>query len=54
MARSFLRGVRVISKNELKSSILKYIEGLNQSPVIFIPKFLENSGIHDIKIWRQQ
>jgi len=35
MARSFLRGVRVFSKNELKSRILKYIEELNQSPVIF-------------------
>lgn len=35
MARSFLRGVRVISKNELKSRILKYIEELNQSQVIF-------------------
>jgi Integrase core domain. len=39
MARSFLRGVRVISKNELKSRILKYIEELNQSPVIFTWKW---------------
>ena len=39
MARSFLRGVRVISKNELKSRIVKYIEELNQSPVIFTWKW---------------
>ena len=39
MARSFLRGVRVISKNELKSRILKYIEELNQSQVIFTWKW---------------
>jgi hypothetical protein len=39
MARSFLRGVRVTSKNELKNRILKYIEELNQSPVIFTWKW---------------
>jgi transposase len=42
MARSFLRGIRVKSKDEIKSRILKYIEELNQSPVIFTWKWKMN------------
>ncbi|MCW3133020.1 MAG: IS630 family transposase, partial [Methanophagales archaeon] len=34
MARSFLRGIRVSSKEELKERILKYIDELNQMPVV--------------------
>jgi transposase len=39
MARSFLRGIRVVSKDEIKNRILKYINELNQSPVIFTWKW---------------
>ena len=35
MARSFLRGIRVSSKEELKERILKYFDELNQMPVVF-------------------
>ncbi len=35
MARSFLRGIRVSSKNELKNRILMYIDEVNEMPVIF-------------------
>jgi transposase len=42
MARSFLRGIRVASKDEIKSRILKYIDELNQSPVIFKWKWKMN------------
>ncbi len=35
MTRSFLRGIRVKSKQELKERILKYIEEVNQMPTIF-------------------
>lgn len=35
MARTFLRGVRVSSKNELKERIGKYIDEVNEEPVIF-------------------
>jgi len=35
MARSFLRGIRVSSKNELKSRITKYLEEVNQMPTVF-------------------
>ncbi len=35
MARSFLRGIRVASKKELKERILKYFDELNQMPVVF-------------------
>ena len=35
MARSFLRGLRVSSKEELKERILKYFDVLNQMPVVF-------------------
>ncbi len=35
MAKTFLRGIRVDSKNDLKQRILKWIEELNESPVVF-------------------
>ena len=35
MAKTFLRGIRVASKDELKKRILKWIEELNESPVVF-------------------
>ncbi len=35
MTRSFLRGIRVKSKDELKNRILKYIEEVNQMPTVF-------------------
>ena len=39
MARSFLRGIRVSTKEELKERILKYIDELNQIPVVFKWKY---------------
>jgi transposase len=39
MARSFLRGIRVTSKEELKNRIKLYLEEINQSPVIFKWKY---------------
>jgi len=39
MARSFLRGIRVSSKAELKERILKYFDELNQMPVVFKWKY---------------
>ncbi len=35
MTRSFLRDIRVSSKEELKERILKYFDELNQMPVVF-------------------
>jgi len=35
MARSFLRGIRVKSKEELRERLLKYFEEINESPVVF-------------------
>ena len=35
MARSMLRGIRVESKKELKERMLKYIQDLNDEPVVF-------------------
>ena len=35
MARSFLRGIRVKSKDELKSRIVKYLDEINDIPTIF-------------------
>ncbi len=35
MARSFLRHIRVSSKNELKERILKGIEEINSTPVVY-------------------
>jgi transposase len=39
MTRSFLRGIRVVSKNELKERILNYIKEVNQMPTIFSRKW---------------
>jgi len=35
MAKTMLRGIRVTSKAELKERILKYLQEINQAPVIF-------------------
>ena len=35
MARSFLRGIRVKSKEELKSRIIKYLDEINEIPTVF-------------------
>jgi len=35
MARSFLRGIRVKSKEELKSRIIKYLDEVNEIPTVF-------------------
>lgn len=43
MAKTFLRGIRVNSKDELKQRILKWIEELNESPVIFRWKWRLNT-----------
>jgi transposase len=34
MARSMLRGIRVVSKDELKERILAYLDDLNRDPVV--------------------
>ena len=39
LARTMLRGIRVKSKSELKQRILKHIEYLNESPVVFRWKY---------------
>ena len=39
MARTFLRGIRVSSKDDLKTRILKYIREINEMPVIFRWKY---------------
>jgi len=39
MARSFLRGIRVKSKKELKNRILKYLDEVNMDPVVFKWKY---------------
>ena len=39
MARTMLRGIRVASKNELKERILKYLDEVNEAPVIFRWKY---------------
>ena len=39
MARSFLRGIRVKSKEELKTRILKYLDEVNTDPVVFRWKY---------------
>jgi len=35
MTRGFLKGIRVSSKNELKSRILQYLDEANQMPTVF-------------------
>ena len=39
MARSFLRGIRVNSKNELKSRIDNYFDGINREPTEFVWRY---------------
>ena len=39
MARSMLKGIRVDSKEELKARMLKYIEDVNNEPVVFTWKW---------------
>ena len=39
MTKSFLRGIRVSGKAELKRRILKYLKEINESPVIFRWKY---------------
>jgi len=39
MARSFLRGIRVKSKNEIKERILKYFDEINQMSTVFTWKW---------------
>lgn len=35
MTRTMLRGIRVVSKQELKERILKYLDEVNEAPVVF-------------------
>lgn len=42
MARSFLRGMRVQSKEELKNRIMLYLKEINQAPVVFRWKYKMN------------
>ena len=39
MARSFLRGIQVKSKNEIKERILQYLDEINQTPTVFTWKW---------------
>jgi transposase len=39
MSRSLLRGIRVKSKDELKTRIIKYLEEVNNEPVVFRWKY---------------
>jgi transposase len=39
MAKSFLRGLRVQSKEELKTRILKWLDEINEAPVVFRWKY---------------
>jgi transposase len=39
MSRSLLRGIRVKSKDELKTRIIKYLEEVNKEPVVFRWKY---------------
>ena len=41
MARTIIRGIRVISKDELKDRILKYLREVNENPVVFCWKKFE-------------
>ncbi len=43
MTKSFLRGIRVSGKSELKKRILKYLKEINKSPVIFHWKYNPDS-----------
>jgi len=39
MTRTMLRGIRVASKQELKDRIARYLEEVNESPVVFRWKY---------------
>jgi transposase len=43
MTRSMLRGIRVASKEELKQRILKYLDEVNETPVVFRWKYAIDS-----------
>lgn len=43
MAKSMLRGIRVASKDELKERILKYLQEINETPVVFRWKYRMDS-----------
>ncbi len=43
MARTMLRGIRVLSKKELKDRIMKYINEVNNDPVVFKWKYKMDS-----------
>ena len=43
MARTMLRGIRVQSKEELKMRILKYLDEVNNTPVVFRWKYKMDS-----------
>ena len=49
MTKTFLRGIRVNSKNELKQRILKWVEELNEAPVVFRWKW----GIDKISLYEK-
>ena len=39
MANTFLRGIRVKNKNELKQRINKWLQELNETPIVFRWKY---------------
>ena len=43
MAKTFLRGIRVKNKNELKQRITKWLHELNETPIVFRWKYGLNS-----------
>jgi len=46
MAKTMLRGIRVASKDDLKNRILKYLEELNETPVVFRWKYgIDSSSV---------
>jgi len=45
MARTMLRGISVASKDELKERILKYLDEVNEAPVIFRWKYGVGDGL---------
>lgn len=50
MARPFLRDIRVNSKNELKSRIDNYLNGINKEPAEFVWKYKMNEMPGGIKM----
>lgn len=39
MAKTMLKEIRVISKQDLKERIMKYIDEVNSDPIVFIWKY---------------